>query len=212
MPPGFASTRPLAFLFAIAAFLIQTTPAQAALVLEVENATALAGSSNNSFDVVLENTGPSSVTIAGFSFALTSSSRVTYTDVTTATALPYIFNGNSDFAPDIVISAGAGAVSAGDNYATPNAGFTLAADTTVALGHVLFNIGAGGAASIPVDISPASDDTELTSPAGAPITITTLEDGTIMVTTVPEPSSLVLATGVLGVFGLVLKRRRASAA
>ncbi len=167
MQPRLASTRSLAFLFTIVAFLLQATSARAATIVEVEAVSAAPGSSGNSFDVVLENTGPSAVTVAGFSFGLTSSSNVTFTDVTTATAptTPYIFNGHSEFGPDIVLSAGAGAVSASDNYLPANAGFSVAANSTVGLGHVLFNVAPAASGVIAVNIQ-AFPDTGINDPNG----------------------------------------------
>ena len=123
MQPRLASTTSLAFLLAIVAFLVQTTSARAGHDPRGRGRTVTAGSSNDSFDVVLQNTGPSAVTVAGFSFGLTSSSNVTFTDVTTATAMTYIFNGNSLFGPDIVLSAGAGRRLGGGQLRDAQCGF-----------------------------------------------------------------------------------------
>ena len=132
--------------------------------------------------------------------------------MTTATALTYIFNGNSLFGPDIVLSAGPGHISAADNYGTLNAGFTVPGNTTVGLGHVLFNVAPAASGVIPVNIQ-AFPDSGLNGPSGnnirsrPPPARSRSPPGSV-----PEPASLVLTTtGLLGVLALVLKRRRVSA-
>ena len=54
----------------MAVSLLGPASAQAALILSVQSATAAAGSSGNTFDVLLNNSGPSAVTIGGFSFGI----------------------------------------------------------------------------------------------------------------------------------------------
>ena len=62
-----------------------------------------AGSTGNSFDVLLTNTSGSAVSIEAFFFEVqSSSSDITFTDATTATGTPYIFGSDSLFGPDII--------------------------------------------------------------------------------------------------------------
>ena len=60
-----------------------TTPARAQMIMGITTNSFIAGSSSNSLDVTLTNTGGSAVTIGGFSFEITAaSSNVNFEDVT----------------------------------------------------------------------------------------------------------------------------------
>jgi hypothetical protein len=193
-----------------ASLLVATGPARAGLVFEVQNVTAAAGSTGDTLNVLLMNTGPSAVTIAGFSFGLTSTSAITFTDVTDATSTnTYIFAGHSEFGPDLDISAGPGSsIQAADNYNPPDAGFSVAANSTVGLGLVFFNLASNASGPITVSFQPYPDSS-LSDPSGNNISITTFDSGTITVpSAVPEPSSLVLlATALIGTASIVRARR-----
>jgi hypothetical protein len=199
-------------LVALLALAASAASARADLIVLVQDSTYAAGTAGDTFDVLLKNTGASAVTISGFSFGLSStSSAVQFTDVTTATsaANPYIFSGHSLFGPDITISSTPDfTILAGDNYDTPNAGISLAAGSTVGLGHVFFDLGSGASGAITVSLQPFSN-TALNAPDGSNIPITTLTSGTITVS-VPEPGSLVLCgVGLLGLVSYAYSRNRA---
>jgi hypothetical protein len=132
----------LTFSLALGLFAWAATPGRADLVVGIAAGIATPGSSANSFDVTLTNTGMSAADIAGFSFEITtSSSDVNFSDVNTSTqSALYIFGANSEFGPDITLGAGGNTVSAADNYAIANEGATLVSGQTLDLGHVLFGL------------------------------------------------------------------------
>ncbi len=214
--------RPLAsrswrkFLSVAAAGLLLTTapPARAGLVISVQDVSAKAGTTGNTLEVDLANTGSSSVDIAAFSFEISvaSSSGVTFTgaDINT-TYYPYIFAGNSGFGPQIATMTGT-TLDASDLAATGST--TLAGGSILGLGLVSFDV-ASSAPNGPVVVSltpyPA---TSLTDPNVNNIPIDTLNNGTIMISqgSIPEPSSLVSATlGLLGAAWLIRRMRATSA-
>jgi len=80
---------------------------------------------------------------------------------------------------------------------TSTSGITLNANSSLGLGHILFNV-APGAASGAVTVTPAPNAiaTNLSNVSDAPLTLNTLNSGTITIqggAAVPEPSSLLLA-------------------
>jgi len=79
-----------------AAFLLGSMSAHASILISVPSEAALAGSTGNSFDVTLTNTGPATVAIAGFRFQLlTTNTDITFTGGSFSTVAPYIFAGVS---------------------------------------------------------------------------------------------------------------------
>jgi hypothetical protein len=187
-------------LLAAGMLLFAAAPAQAALILAVQSVSAAAGSTGNAFDVTLQNTGPSAVTIGGDSFGLmVGSPNITFTSATTATTLaPYIFDGQSLFGPTISFTPPGQTIQAADLFATFGSGVSVGAGVTVGLGHVFFNVAPGttpGPYTVTVLPFPT---TGLTDPNGNNIPINTLSNGTITVTpgttaAVPEPATLLLA-------------------
>jgi hypothetical protein len=169
------------------------------------------GSSSNSADVTLTNTGASPVTIGGFSFEITSTSNdVTFSDVTVSTvSVPYIFNGNSYFGPDITLNiTNSGlTISAADNYGTSSAGITLTQNETLGLGNVVFALAAGTPLTpIPVNFT-AYPTSSLSYPTSGGPTVGFSSNPALNPSSVPElpPAALV----VIGVFaGAVIKLRR----
>jgi hypothetical protein len=202
------------------------TSARADLVLGIADGSATPGSSTNSFDVTLTNTGMRSVDIAGFSFEIsTTSNEVTLTDVNIGTQGTYIFNGNSLFGPDITNVTSPPlpptAISASDNYATPNAGVTLSSGQTLDLGHVLFSL-AQNTPLTPIQLMFSGFPvTSLNAPDGYTFQhVTDAPPGALTIpvvaSAVPEPGSLLLAiqglllTGsiVSGVRGRAIRRSK----
>ena len=130
-----------------------------------------------------ENTGPSSVDIAGFDLKLTiASSDITFTDLTTATTLaPYIFGSDSAFGPDIATSVAANVILASDLDASGQ--ISLASGATVGVGHLLFDVSASGAGSYTLSAAPAG--TNFSDLNGSDVPIDQFGVGTITITGVP---------------------------
>jgi hypothetical protein len=168
-----------------------------------------AGSTGNSFEVLLTNTLGPAASISGFFFEVTSSSSdVTFTDATTATVAPYIFGSDSLFGPDII---GFGSTATDLNASDLDAAgsISLAAGDSVGLGHVSFDV-ASGAATQTVNFDLAGfPGTSLSDEAGNDIPIATFTGGQFTIegasAPVPEPSTLILLFAALP---LVLVRRR----
>jgi hypothetical protein len=82
----------------LAALSVCSLPARADFVFSIEpSVSAIVGSTGNTFEVFLTNTGGSDVTVSGFSFGITTDDTdVTFTGATTSTVInPYIFAGDS---------------------------------------------------------------------------------------------------------------------
>jgi hypothetical protein len=196
---------------------LATLPARANLMVGVQSVTANAGSTGNQFEVFLTNTG-APVTVASFTFGITTSAPgITFTGAFTSTTPdPYIFAGHSLFGPEIDTATGT-TLEASDIYDVPLAGATVGTGATVGLGEVFFDVAAGtpgGPATVSVLSSPF---TSLSDPALNDIPIDTFGSGTITVipgaTTVPEPSTLLLAAlSGPAVAWLSWRRRRAARA
>jgi hypothetical protein len=189
---------------------LSVLPARANVILTIQSLTANSNTTGNFLDVILTNTGPSSVSIDGFFFGFqTADTNISFTDVTTNTALGYIFAGNSLFGPDLTGPISGQSVNTGD--LASGAAATVGSGSTVGLGHVFFNVAAGDVPGVhAVTFVPAS--TSLSDAAGAPVTINTLVDGAITVSsTVPEPSFVMPLASVL-FFGLVTQRFRTKTA
>src|SRR5438094_451649 len=86
----------------VAACLLGPATARASLVVSVQSVIATAGSLANGIDVELSNSGPSALTISGFSFGISiANSDISFTDANISTAAPYIFGADSLFGPDL---------------------------------------------------------------------------------------------------------------
>jgi hypothetical protein len=215
MTPRIGLARTL--LIASAFFLgsaVSPSRVHAGFVFTVESVTAASGSTNDTFDVTLKNTGSTAVTIGAFAFEITAGSGVTFTAVDIyTTTVPYIFAGDSGFGPDISNQPPnlPGNTLAALDFSLSGVGFSLAAGATIGLGDVHFNV--APTASGPVAISFLGyPDTNLSDTQGHNISLTgsTLTGGTVTVTpsSVPEPYSLVLlATALIGTAAVVRTRR-----
>jgi hypothetical protein len=200
--------------FALALAALSARSASADLVVTAGSVTVAPGSTGDSIEVTVKNTGSTGVNIGGFAFGLdVSNSNLTFTDVTTSTTTaPYIFDSHSLFGPSIIITPPPPplAVDASDNYSTANSGITLAAGATAGLGHVVFNV-APGAANAVVPVVLDSFATSFADFGGSPVTVPIdLTNGSITIgTAVPEPASVVLlGLGVFGIRGARVFRRR----
>jgi hypothetical protein len=190
--------------------LLAPASGHASLILSVQSATAAAGSSGNSFDVQLSNSGPSTVTIAGFSFGiLTANINISFRDANISTSSPYIFGSNSLFGPDLTGPTSGQSLSTSDVFAIPLAGTILGAGTTFGVGHILFDVSPGATAGTSAVTLAGFPVSSLSDPAGNNVVIETLSPGQITITGtgVPEPSTL--ATVFAGM-GLILGHGRRS--
>jgi hypothetical protein len=185
--------------------------ARADLIIVAESAVANAPSSNNNLEVILQNTGPGSVTIGGFSFGVSVTGTgidFTQADINTTTA-PYIFNGNSLFGPIISTSTGP-SLTASDADADP-AGATLAAGSTVGLGRLFFDVAPSAAPGLhTVSIAPFPT-TSLSDPSANNVPITSSVDGQILVIStlvIPEPAAFWSAAIALAIGGCAWARTR----
>ena len=141
--------------------------------------------------------------IAGFAFQITAmSSNISFTQVTSDTAAPYIFAGNSYWGPDITIygdpNVPGPAISGGDNVLVANSYTSLAAGATVGLGHVLFDVTSGLSvgSTISVQFSGGINVANNLSDAGGnAISVSSLENGSISV--VPAPSTFTVSAGIV---------------
>jgi hypothetical protein len=184
----------------------------ASLIFSVQSATAAAGSSGNSFDVQLSNSGPSAVTIAGFSFGiLTANTNINFRDANISTSAPYIFGSNSLFGPDLTGPTSGQSLSTSDVFAIPLAGSTVGAGITVGLGHILFDVSPSATAGVsPVTLA-AFPVSSLSDPAGNNLVIQSFSPGQITITGtgVPEPSTLAtVLAGVALILGQCARWRR----
>ncbi len=199
---------------AVTGFVLCTAlPADAGIVVSLGNVSASRGTSGNTLEVDVTNTG-APVDIASFSFEISvaPSSGVSFTaaDITTSPGT-YIFAGNSAQGPSIATATGT-TLDASDNAVS--GATTLGTDSTLALGRVFFDVASSaplGAAAVSFTGYPA---TSLTQMDLSNVPIDTLSNGTITITAgtaVPEPSSLVSATlGLLGGYWLIRSTRRAT--
>jgi hypothetical protein len=182
------------------------TRAEASLIFLAPTIDALPGTTGT-FDILLENTGPSSVAVGGFSFGIsTTNPSILFTDATINTvSAPYIFGTDSLFGPDIALPPPGTSLTANDNPASVGS-YDVAAGATVGLGNVSYSISSTspfGEFAITFAGFPTS---ALVNSAGADIPITTLSNGSFEVT--PEPSSILLALGGL-LAGLSLRKTSA---
>lgn len=197
---------------ALAVALLCPALAEASIIISIQNVNANSPSSGNAFDVLLTNTGAGSVALGAFSFELTTADAdITFFSATTATTLaPYVFGSNSLFGPIISTSAPGQTMDASDIFSTPNSGTTLSAGASVGLGHVFFDVAAGGAAGAKAVNITAFPFTSLSDPSGANIPVDTASAGTITILSAatPEPSTLALMLVALSMLGAARCVRR----
>lgn len=191
-----------------AAISLLSRPVQADTVVGAVPVTVAAGSVDNQFDVFLTNDGPGSITVAGFTFEISVANPfISFTDATTSTVLPYIFDANSTFGPDLTGAVTGQSLATSDLYTIPLAGATIGAGATVGLGHVSFDVLAGATPGTFPVIFFAFPATSLSDPNAFDIPIGALTSGSIAIsgeTPVPEPSMSAL---MLGVFLLAVSAR-----
>jgi len=188
------------------------------LVIEAPNLTSVAPGSSGSFDVSLVNTnalGGASYDVAGDSLdlMLTGSAGFAFTDVTINTSVPYIYTVSATTLP--------GSVPLDFGITFPNTAFTVA-DSDGAnpffqtvnpgdqfgLAHVLYTVDPTASGTTTITIADLNVGTSLSDINLNPIPFTAM-NGSISTTSIPEPSTLILAaTAVLIGLGAVRRRRR----
>ena len=186
---------------AMAVFMMNSSSAWASVIVSVQSVTVAPGSSGDAFDILLTNSGPSSINVGAFSFGIsTAYSLIDFTDANTSTAVPYILTGDSLFGPDLTGAVSGQSLITSDVALQPLSGATLVSGTTVGLAHILFSVGANASpGSYAVDLTPFPA-TSLSDFSGNAINIDTLSAGQITITgasSVPEPSSIFLFLSVL---------------
>ena len=195
----------LGFAGAVILLTLGAARAEADLVLLSPTVDALPGTTGT-FDILLENTGSSSVSIGGFSFGIsTTDPSILFTNATINTVSgPYIFGIDSLFGPNIALTTGT-SLTANDNPASVGS-YAVAAGATVGLGNVSYSIAnASPYGQFDITLSPFPTSA-LADAGGANIPITTLTNGSFEVT--PEPSSkLQTLVGLLA--GLRLRKTSA---
>jgi hypothetical protein len=212
------SRRYLAGVLLSAAFLFATPLCQAnsLIVFSLEPVAAGAGTTGDSFEVLLTNDTGGSVTVGGFSFGIgVATANLTFTGVDTSTVTePYIFGADSLFGPDISVqppTLPGQTLEAEDLDAATGA--IVASGASVGLGLVHFNI-AGGTPSGPIAVTFISLDDSLANVAGGGIPFGVI-NGNVNVTaatgSAPEPATFLLA-GLALVAIVAGVRRRAVAA
>ncbi len=161
---------------------------------------------NNALDVVLSNTGTLAISIASFSFEIsTIDTDVTFTDATTGTMIQtYVFNGDS-FADNVFGSHLTppgflpGQTISGQDGPFLGTGTTLAAGASLGLGHILFGISpAATPGPFTVLFTGGTDFNNLTDTNFANIPIDQFNPATLTITATPEPGTLALFLGAAG--------------
>ncbi len=186
-----------------AAALFASAPARASVILQVIPVTVVAGSTGNSFDITLQNTGLNAQNIASFTLGLSvSDTHITFTGANESTALPYVFNGDSfdvinsfDYA---TLPPPNGQQLEGSDLSNSGNGFDIAAGATLGLGHIFFDVaGNTSAGPIAVTIAPGCGDlcTSLSDALGANVPFVVTNDSITVTapTGAPEPSTFLLA-------------------
>jgi hypothetical protein len=204
------------FTFALLALLF-TVPARAGLIINVLNSTATAGSTGNQLYVTVTNAdndtgnGAAPINLGGFAFEISAlnTTDVIFTQVLIGAPAPYsyIFNGNSEFGPDITTSAdpnNSQTIDAADNAAVPYSGTTLAVGATFGLGYISYDVLASAPPeAIQVSVSSYSA-TSFSDPNNNNVDYSVANPlGTIEIVaaTVPEPTSLLMISIALTILG-----------
>jgi hypothetical protein len=206
-------TRYRAPLFMIAAAcLLSAVPARASLIFAVQSVAVNPGTSGDGFDVTLQNTGGSPVTVGGFSFGLSISNvSLTFTGANTSTVATYAFLGDSfDVINSVPFTTTLTSQSVvASDLSNSGAGDVVGAGATVGLGHIIFSVASNAAAGPSTVTLAAFPTSSLSDTSGGNLAIV-LSNGTITVNSVvggvPEPSTWTLIA--LGIPALMLAKRR----
>lgn len=164
------------------------------------------GATNNSFDVLLTNTG-TDVDIAGFSFeVLSSSTDITFTDATSGSTTPYIFGITGLFSPDIINPGSTPGSSIGASDLATSSDALLQTGDVVSLGRVFFDVSPTAAPQTVYFSFSGFPGTSLSDDFGLDIPIDTFFTGQFSITgstsPVPEPTPFVLLAATVSLFAI----------
>lgn len=177
-----------------------------------------------SFDLVVTDDGPGSISVQSSAFEISVGTGVTITgaDFSTGATYPYIFTGDS-FAiingiPLYSNPLPAQTLTGGDGT-NDGAGITLTPGESLGLADVLFSVSPSAALG-PVAISfigtpTVADSNNLSDPNGTAIPVATFTGGTIDIvsasSSTPEPSSILLTLAGAGALAGWARRKRRAA-
>lgn len=212
-----ARINPAAFILSAAlAALLLFAPASRADGLAVGIApgtTASAGSTGNTFDVLLTNTGPSAINVAGFGFGIvTADADISFTDANTSTSAPYIFAGDSfDVINGFTLFTNSlpGQTVEASDLSNSGAGANIPVGATVALGNIVFDVASGATPGIFAVTFEDFPTTSFADSNGGNLDFTAA-DGSITITSgtpAPEPASSALLLCALALLFAIRRRR-----
>lgn len=171
------------------------------------------GDINDSFQVLLANASGADISVAGFSFGVTTTdTNVTFESADTSTTDQYIFAGDSfdviNFIPLSVSSPGQSLVAL--DLTNDGAGITIANGQTVGLGRVYFDVSPAAPVLVPftINFSTNPGDNSLSGTGLNAISFSFASGGqTVTVTpSTPEPATLLLAPA--GLLLLLFRKHR----
>lgn len=200
-------------LLMIAAAAILARPASASVVFSVAPISTQVhpGDIGDTFDVLLENNSGADISVAGFSFGVTTTDAdITFQSADTSTADQYIFAGDSlDVINVIPLSfSPPGQILVASDLTKDGNGITVANGQTVGLGRVFFNVSpAAPLVPFTIDFSTRPGDNALSGAGVSAIGFSFAAGGqTVTITpSTPEPAPLILVPA--GLFLLLRKRR-----
>jgi hypothetical protein len=199
----------------ICAAALLCSAAHGTTILSIQPAVvpAIAGDTGDSFDVVLTNSGPSSISVAAFSFEVSvTDPDITLTSADFSTALPYIFAGDSfDATNGFPLNTTSGQTLDASDLTNDGAGITVAAGQSFGLGHVLFDVAPNAnPGAFPLTFTGGAGANNLSDPNGNNIPIDAFTSAVIVITSpvaaVPEPSYFLPLLAGLAVLAYMRKR------
>jgi hypothetical protein len=192
------------------ACMAAVSSAKASILFSIGSVIAMPGDVNDAVDVLITNLGPDPVDVSGFTFEITASSAgVTLESATTQTIAPYIFAGNSFVenvfgTSTISFSSPGQTLDASDSAFASNSASTIAANQTLGLGRLFFDVDPADTVGNPsLDFNSANSN--LSNGLGNPLAIDTFNSGTIEV--VPEPRTGIEMVFALAAIGVYVRRR-----
>jgi hypothetical protein len=203
---------------ALAACFGGAATARADLLLTAQSVSAQPGSVNDTFNVYLTNTGASAVDVEAFSFEIdTTDPVITFEQSSTATTLyPYVFAGNSFVETFLGTNVNSTVppppgqtLDASDLTATAGTFTVVNPGQSFGLGLIDFDV----AAAVPSQVAPVNFNTNIAftsvSDQFGNLFPLTFANGSIGISTVPEPSGRwPLALGLAALVWMLKRSRR----